>query len=207
MTSLPRHATICFAIAFVGTALSCASTKKLAPSTPHTSESDWRDHQAQLDDLESSFTCYFEGPPGGTPPEKVRGSEAFTSDELSLMATVYRKLVLGSVFWHRFDPCQPTRYEMTVWVSGWVDDVVSPPQEFFDEITSDTIRIVAPGGLKQSVPKCELKLLSWIAPDSAYVDVLVWHFGSGVGRSALAVRDGNDWKICPMRAFVTHSGS
>jgi hypothetical protein len=95
---------------------------------------------------------------------------------------------------------------MTVWISGWVDSLVSPPQEFLDEITSDTIRIVAPDPSVWHVPRCELKLLSWIAADSAYVDVLVWHVGGGSGRSALAVRGGNDWRICPSRGLATLCG-
>jgi hypothetical protein len=176
----------------------CASRQGPAEAVYAEWKRDWEEHYAYQIYLESKFTCYYEHT-GGTLPSKIRGDEPLTRDELSLMAVVYRKLVFGSVFWNAYNSCQPVPPEMMVSVSSWYAKDTPPPQAFLDAVSTSLVRAVSPGPRKWDVPSCELNLLTWISPDSAYVSALVLRPGSGHTRSALAVRNGDDWIVCPSR--------
>jgi len=157
------------------------------------------DYYAVRDEAESRFPCLFDAP---SPPNYThRGSEPFTAEELSVLQSVYEKLVLSNLLWHRIGPGSPPPLQIAVRLRV-PEAVISPSSEFLRTISTSNIRAVPWQDHCYEIPRCTLTFLSWLSPDSAYVFAELSSQGM-IGRGAVAVRDSTEWTICPMEGIVT----
>ena len=147
------------------------------------------------------FTCFVDDSDlqGGV----IKEQGPFTEDELAIFAYLYDELVVGSLLGRIEGGGGGDVHRVLLSLATHFENRIEPPDVFLKRISGDQIEVRGGGMRGRDVTMCELRLYWWLTPDSAYVKATVMRFGGGVSRTAVAVRDGDRWRICPSTIIGT----